>query len=375
MPSKEVDTAAIFVVGPLIDDTDFKTREAPAYNAAGMDVVLHEETQAAKGETALTPTTGGSQDWNADSEGYAELEITAAQLDTVGTAWVGGVITGVLPFESVHYDVIDPSDAGTLSSFLATLSSGKLTDTSFAASATATIAPQIVQSTTIATLSSQTSFTLNTGSADDDAYNGSMAVVTDVSTSTQKAIGLVSDYTGATKTVTLVADPGIFTMAATDQIDIIAVPKQLPDALSDGAGGLPISDAGGLGLDTLNSNVTAILADTNELQTEWADGGRLDLILDARAAEATVTALNDLSAAEMNAEVVDVLRTDAIPDSINADGAAPTIAQAIYGMYQFLTERAVAGTTVTVNKPDGTSALMTLTLDDANNPSSITRAT
>jgi hypothetical protein len=28
--------------------------------------------------------------------------------------------------------------------------------------------------------------------------------------------------------------------------------------------------------------VDAILADTNELQTDWANGGRLDLILDAR---------------------------------------------------------------------------------------------
>lgn len=48
----------------------------------------------------------------------------------------------------------------------------------------------------------------------------------------------------------------------------------LPNAASDAVGGLPISDAGGLDLD-------AILAGTNELQTDWADGGRLDVILDA----------------------------------------------------------------------------------------------
>lgn len=55
----------------------------------------------------------------------------------------------------------------------------------------------------------------------------------------------------------------------------------LPDAAADAAGGLPISDAGGLDLDTLNSNMTATLADTNELQTDWVNGGRLDLIVDA----------------------------------------------------------------------------------------------
>jgi hypothetical protein len=34
--------------------------------------------------------------------------------------------------------------------------------------------------------------------------------------------------------------------------------------------------------------LAAVLADSNELQTDWADGGRLDLILDARASQASV---------------------------------------------------------------------------------------
>lgn len=33
--------------------------------------------------------------------------------------------------------------------------------------------------------------------------------------------------------------------------------------------------------DLLDTEIAAILADTNELQTDWANGGRLDLILDA----------------------------------------------------------------------------------------------
>ena len=41
-------------------------------------------------------------------------------------------------------------------------------------------------------------------------------------------------------------------------------------------------------LATVDSNVDAILVDTNELQTDWADGGRLDLILDARASQSSV---------------------------------------------------------------------------------------
>ena len=80
----------------------------------------------------------------------------------------------------------------------------------------------LMVNTTIATLASQTSFTLTAGSADDDAYNNCTIVIEDSATSAQKAIGLISNYTGATKTITLRYDPGIFTMAATDKVYILA---------------------------------------------------------------------------------------------------------------------------------------------------------
>ena len=40
---------------------------------------------------------------------------------------------------------------------------------------------------------------------------------------------------------------------------------------------------------TLDGNITSILADTNELQEDWADGGRLDVILDAASAPSAAT--------------------------------------------------------------------------------------
>jgi hypothetical protein len=67
--------------------------------------------------------------------------------------------------------------------------------------------------------------------------------------------------------------------------------------------------------------------------------------------------------------------TAALPDAVAADGAMPTAEQALYAIYQFLTERAVVGTTLTVRKPDGSTTLMTFTLDDATAPTSLTRAT
>ena len=44
----------------------------------------------------------------------------------------------------------------------------------------------------------------------------------------------------------------------------------------------------------LDTEIAAILADTNELQTDWANGGRLDLILDARASQASVDTIDGI---------------------------------------------------------------------------------
>jgi hypothetical protein len=82
-----------------------------------------------------------------------------------------------------------------------------------------------------------------------------------------------------------------------------------------------------------------------------------------------------LTAAQVNAEVVDALAVDIIADSVPADGTRPTVTQALYMLTQFMLERSVSGTTLTVKKPDGSTTLLTLTLNDATTPTTITRAT
>jgi hypothetical protein len=81
--------------------------------------------------------------------------------------------------------------------------------------------------TTIATLGFQTSFTLTAGSADDNAYNDCEIVVQAAGSTVQKAVGVVQDYDGASKTVTLFADPAVFTMAVGDYVSIYAVPPRV----------------------------------------------------------------------------------------------------------------------------------------------------
>jgi len=55
----------------------------------------------------------------------------------------------------------------------------------------------------------------------------------------------------------------------------------LPAAAADAAGGVPISDAGGLDLDTQLAATDEITAARMGALTDWINGGRLDLILDA----------------------------------------------------------------------------------------------
>lgn len=71
----------------------------------------------------------------------------------------------------------------------------------------------------------QTSFGLTSGPDDDDALNGSLVII---SRGTQKAVGVVKDYNGTNKQLTLVADPGIFTFDVDDQVDVIATGMSVP---------------------------------------------------------------------------------------------------------------------------------------------------
>ncbi len=72
---------------------------------------------------------------------------------------------------------------------------------------------------------------------------------------------------------------------------------------------------------------------------------------------------------------VALILTTAITEAYRANGAAPTIAQALSEILAHLGEAAISGTTKTINKFDHSTPAETFTLDDATVPTSITRAT
>lgn len=165
-------------------------------------------------------------------------------------------------------------------------------------------------------------------------------------------------------------------------------------------------------LSATQASIDAIEADTNELQGDWANGGRLDLIVDAILVDtgttipgilgtpagadlATDIAANqtDLDAILVDladgtvqvgvvrdgaigaAAVADIFSTTTIAEAYAADGAAGTPAQILYQVQQALTEFSIASTTITVKKLDGSTTASTYTIDSATTPTSRTRAT
>lgn len=147
--------------------------------------------------------------------------------------------------------------------------------------------PDAIINTTIATLSSQTSFTLTAGPAEDDALNGCVVCIHDVASAVQLGFAVVSDYTGSSKTVTLTA--GVtFTAAATDNIAIyppantkwfgaVAQAGDGSNLTETGGDGAQLTEAGGTGDqltalatqasvntidDFLDTEIAAILEDT-----------------------------------------------------------------------------------------------------------------
>lgn len=93
------------------------------------------------------------------------------------------------------------------------------------------------------------------------------------------------------------------------------------------------------------------------------------------AIDSAAIAADAIGSSELAASAVDEILDDPLSDSIPADGTLPTVRQALYMMTQFMFERSVTSTTVTVKKVDGSTSLFTLTLNDGTTPTSITRAT
>jgi len=205
------------------ETTEGNTLDVTSTGAAGIDFGNVENQSTS---VTLSGTTVGTVTTNTDMRGTDNAALAATALSTVTwTAARAGYldnINGHTAQTGDSYARLDNIEGATFNT--ATDSLEAIRDRGDAAWTTGAGGSDrlLMVDTTIATLASQTSFTLTAGSTDDNAYNNCTIVVEDSATSTQKAVGLVSAYTGATKTVTLKYDPAVFTMAATDKVYILA---------------------------------------------------------------------------------------------------------------------------------------------------------
>ena len=116
---------------------------------------------------------------------------------------------------------------------------------------------------------------------------------------------------------------------------------------------------------TVDGNVDTLLAD-------WTDGGRLDLILDIIAADTTtdipalINALNNISSANVNTEVVDVIRTDTSVEPVQgAPSQTPTLEAMIkYIYFRMINKTTTTSTTDIMFKADGATEVMKSTIGD-----------
>jgi hypothetical protein len=79
-------------------------------------------------------------------------------------------------------------------------------------------------------------------------------------------------------------------------------------------------------------------------------------------------------AASAASEIATAAYTGQMTESYRAAGVAPTLAQSLFELLAQMGDRDIVGQTLTLHRLDGTAA-KTFTLNDGNNPTSITEAT
>lgn len=172
--------------------------------------------------------------------------------------------------------------------------------------------------------------------------------------------------------VTTELQSGLATAAALATVDGI-VDDILLDTAEIGAAGAGLTNlATAANLATvagyLDTEIAAILADTDELQTDWANGGRLDVILDARASQASVddlptnAELATSQAAADDATLAVIATVDTVVDAIKVQTDKLTFNASNYvaaNVRQDYTGAVVddAGNSATTFKTDRTEAI------------------
>lgn len=357
----------------IVDSTDGTPETSVEHNTTGIDLWYRREGAAVSSitEAALAALTTAHTDGGIEhiSHGYYRLDIPDAAFATgANHVDIGGTVTGMVVIGGrvrlVDYDPEDsvrmgmtalPNAAADAAGGLPISDAGGLDlDGRLDADVSSRLA-----SASAPTNFGDLSITATTGRVDVGAVSGDATA----------ADNLEADYdgTGYNKanstigTVTTNTDmrgtDGANTAAPLTPAGLRSAMGLASDNLDDQLAALPTAVENRQEMDSNSTQLAAIVADTNELQSDDVPG--------------LISTLNDPTAAAIATSVL----TTQMTESYAADGVAPTLAQALFLVQQALTEFGISGTTKTVRRIDGSTTAATFTLDDDTNPSDLTRAT
>lgn len=385
---------------PLIDDTDFKTREtAIVFNQAGMDLVWNFVTPAgAMTQTAVTPASTGNYLWTNEGDGMYAIQVPASggasiNNDTEGFGWFTGIATGVLAWRGpiigfraagLNDKIIEsaydttrglagtalPAAAAEAAGGLYTRGSGagqlnqqangqhdvnmermlnvaqSVTDLKDFADAGYDPATDKVQGVVLVdTLTTYTGNTPQTG----DVFPLASTEIADIKAKTDQLT-----FTIANKVDASIQAAGDFAQAAADKVwssatrTLTAFSTALALSVWDVLESA-ILTASSIGLKVKNNLDAAITSRSSHSAADvWSVAARLltagtNIVL---AKGVGVTGFNDLSAAQVNAEVVDALATDTYAEpGQETPGATVTLATKISYLYKAWRNRFIQNAT------------------------------
>lgn len=314
-------------IGPFIDDTDFKTAET-GLTVANTDIKL-----VVNGAASANKNSGGGTH---RVNGVYGVTFDATDTATVGEVEVSVLVAGALLVFHKFY-VLEEAvyDAMFAASALGYVANAPVSVAQFGGSngTFASGIPEVKVASIAADAVNATALAANAASEVATAVRTELGTElgrVDVAVSTRLASAGYTAPLDAAGTRTAV---GLASANLDTQIALLATAANL--AVVAGY---------------LDTEIAAIKAKTDNLPTDPADQSLVE------------------------AAILGILTTQ-LTESYNVDGTAPTVAQALFVIMQRLTEFAIAGTTITVKKLDGSTTALTLTLDDGTNPTSSTRAT
>ena len=304
-------TATDVELGPFVDDTDGKTAETGlTISQADCQLIKNGGAAAQKNDaTSATHLAGG----------HYKVPLNTTDTNTLGRLRLYVNESGALPVwrdfmvlpANTYDSLVGGSDYLDVS---AVQIAGSAVSTT-----TAQIGVNVVQISEDATAANNAeSFFDGTG------YAGTNNVIPTVTTATN-----VTTVNGLAA--------GVITAAAiaTNAIDADALAA---DAVTEIQSGLATAAALTTIDDFLDTEIAAILADTNELQTDWVNGGRLDLLIDAIKAKTDNLPTDPADDSDIDTQLAAIAgyldteiaaikaKTDNLPASPAAVGSAMTLA-------------------------------------------------